>query len=63
MCSCYAAELQRLDRAQMLIKTPRHPTIQHVVALSINGVEYTVHLVKETCYNPCRHKCFTGSLL
>lgn len=56
-------ELQRLDRARVLIKTPWYPIIQHVVAVSINGEEYMVHMAEETCYNSSRCKCWTGSLI
>lgn len=56
-------ELRRLDRARVLIKTSRRPTIQHTVAVTINGAEHTIHLVEETCYNPCRYECLTGSML
>ena len=48
------ADLQRLDRARVLIKTPWHPTINHKVLVSINEVEYIINIVEETCYNPCR---------
>ena len=58
-----AEELKRLDRARVLIKTPWHPTIQHAVAVTINGEEYMVHIVEETCYNPCRCKCLKGCLV
>lgn len=56
-------ELQRLDRARVLIKTPWYPIIQHVVAVSINGEEYMVHMAEETCYNFGRCKCWTRSLI
>ena len=56
-------ELLRLDRARVLIKTPRKSSIQHMVVVSINGEVFTIHLVEETCYNPCRHKCLTGCSL
>jgi len=37
-------ELQRLDRARVLIKTPWQPIFQHVASTSINGEEYTMHI-------------------
>lgn len=44
-------KLHKLDRARILVKTPRQPLIQHKVSTWINGVEYTMHMVEETCYN------------
>ena len=59
-------ELHRLDRARIIVKTPLLPLIQHKVSAWINGVEYTVHIAEETCYNLDRCKCwgrsFIGSL-
>ena len=31
--------------------------------MSINGDDYLAHKEEETCYNPCRCKCLTGSLI
>lgn len=56
-------ELQRLDRARLLVKPPRQPIIQHKVSTWINGVEYTVHMVEETCYKPNRCRCQRGSFI
>lgn len=35
--------------------------IQHTVMAMINGAEHTIHLVEESCHNPCRYKCSPGS--
>ena len=54
------------NMARILVKTPWQPLIQHKVSAWINGVEYTVHMAEETCYNLDRCKCwgrsFIGSL-
>ena len=58
-------ELHMLDKARILVKTPWQPLIQHKVSAWINGVEYTVHIAEETCYNldrcKCRGRSFIGS--
>ena len=38
-------------------------TCVDTVAVLINGEVFTIHLVEETCYYPCRHKCLTGCSL
>ena len=56
-------ELQRLDRARVLVKPPQQPIIKHNVSTWINRVGYTVHMVEETCYNPNRCICRRGSFI
>ena len=51
-------ELHRLDKGRITVKTPRQPLIQHKVSAWINGVEYTVHMVEEKCYNQDKCKCW-----
>lgn len=55
-------DLKRLDKARALLKTPWHPTINHNVLVSINGVDNVVHIVEETCYNLNRCRCNMGYL-
>lgn len=40
-------DMQRLDRARVLVKTPWRPTIQHSVTVQIDGDTHRVHLVEE----------------
>ncbi|KAG5068732.1 hypothetical protein JHK85_001109 [Glycine max] len=54
---------QCLGRARVLIKTSWYLTINHTVTASINGDDYVINIVEETCYNPCRCKCNSGSLI
>ena len=56
-------ELHRLDRVRILVKTPWQPLIQHKVSAWINGVEYTVHIAEETCYNLDRCKYLGRSFI
>ncbi|KAL2970781.1 hypothetical protein AAZX31_15G158300 [Glycine max] len=53
--------LQRLDRAQVLIKTPWPPTINYTITMSINGADYVVSIVEELCHNYRRYNCNRGS--
>ena len=39
--------VQRMDRAQVLLKTPWRPFIQHTVNVYIQGEVYSVHVVEE----------------
>ena len=57
----YVEDLQRLDRARVLIKTSWPPTINHTITASINGVDYVVMIVEELCYNYLRCNCNIGS--
>lgn len=40
-------EVQRMDRARVLIKTPWRPVIQHTVNIHVQGEVYSVHVVEE----------------
>ena len=39
--------MQRLDRARVLVRTPRPPLIQHSVDVHIEGDIHRVHMVEE----------------
>jgi len=42
-------ERRRLDRARILIRTPRKPLVHHTVAVHIGGEVHNVHIVEEGC--------------
>lgn len=53
--------MQRLDRARVLVRTPRPPLIQQVVEVHAEGETYRVHMVEENgsdgSNNRCRERC------
>jgi len=40
-------DMQRLDRARVLVRTPRRPTVEHVVTTTIDGDSYKIYIVEE----------------
>ena len=54
--------VRRLDRARVLLKTPRRPFIQHTVNVHIQGETYSVHIVEEGGSNPERCQCRRRSM-
>lgn len=50
-------DLQRVDRARVLVKTPWSLLINHLVMTNINGEEFVVKIVEETCYSFRKYTC------
>lgn len=48
---------QRLDWARVLVKTLWSPLINHLVTANINGEEFVVKIVEETCYSSWKCTC------
>lgn len=54
--------MQRLDRARVLVRTPRPPLLQHLVDVHIEGDIHRVHMVEENgspdsyCDRYCRSR-------
>ncbi|KAL2604534.1 hypothetical protein AAZV13_09G073000 [Glycine max] len=42
-------DMQRLDRARVLVRTPWTPTVEHNVTAHIDGVDHTISIVEEHC--------------
>ncbi|KAH1111175.1 hypothetical protein GYH30_009799 [Glycine max] len=42
-------DMQRLDRARVLVRTPRLPIVEHTVMANIGGDDYTISIVEENC--------------
>lgn len=40
-------DMQRLDRARVLLRTPLRPTVEHLVTTTIDGDTHKIYIVEE----------------
>lgn len=52
-------ELQRLDKARVLIRTPWRPILQHTINVHIGDELYKVHIMEEIENDNRNYSCHT----
>lgn len=55
--------LWRVNRTRVLVKTVWSPLTNHSVTAKINGVDFAVKIVEETCYKSRRCRCSRWNFL